>query len=117
MEPTHQSEPMITLSAFADEISDRPEEQVDVLAANRVRYIEFRAIHGTNVLDLSDEQLRDFKRLLDARGFGLSAIGSPLGTIKKTDPLQPHLERFHRAIALAEGFGTPNIRIFSYYMP
>ena len=117
MEPTHQSEPMITLSAFADEISDRPEEQVDVLAANGVHHIEFRAIHTANVLDLSDEQLRDFKRLLDARGFGLSAIGSPIGKIKITDPFEPHLERFHRAIALAKRFGTPNIRIFSYYMP
>lgn len=108
---------MIQLSAFADEISDSPEEQVEVLAANGVRHIEFRAIHGTNVLDLSDEQCRDFKRLLDERGFGLSAIGSPIGKIKITDAFEPHLQRFRRAIELAKRFGTPNIRIFSYYMP
>ena len=43
---------MIRLSAFADEISQNPLEQIDVLAAHGIKHIEFRAIHGTNVLDL-----------------------------------------------------------------
>ncbi len=41
---------MFTLSAFADEISPDPVEQLAVLKACRVRFIEFRSIHKTNVL-------------------------------------------------------------------
>ena len=45
---------MITLSAFADEISPDPRTQIDILAACGVHHIEFRSIHGTNVLALDD---------------------------------------------------------------
>jgi sugar phosphate isomerase/epimerase len=108
---------MVRLSAFADEISRDPREQVDVLSGHGIRHIEFRSIHGTNVLDLSDAQHAEFRALLGARGFGLSAIGSPIGKIKITDPFEPHLHRFDRALALAEGYGTPRIRVFSFYLP
>ena len=50
---------MFTLSAFADEISADPQEQVDVLLATGVRHIEFRSILKTNVLALSDHP-RDY---------------------------------------------------------
>ena len=43
-------QPMIRLSAFADEISQNPVEQVDVLSGHGIKFIEFRAIHGINVL-------------------------------------------------------------------
>ena len=52
---------MIRLSAFADEISQNPVEQVDVLSQNGIKFIEFRAIHGTNVLDLSESQHADYR--------------------------------------------------------
>src|SRR5436305_8334779 len=106
---------MFTLSAFADEISPDPQEQLDVLARCRVRHIELRSILKTNVLDLTDLQVSELKSLLDRHGFSLSAIGSPVGKIKIDQPFAPHLERLQRAIALAKVFGTPNIRIFSYY--
>ena len=108
---------MFTLSAFADEIGSDPQQQIDVLKACGIRYIEFRSILGTNVLALSDLQIREFKALLDANGFRLSAIGSPIGKIKIDQPFAPHLERFKRAIHLCKVFGTQNIRIFSYYLP
>ena len=81
-----------------------------------VRHIEFRSILKTNVLALSDLQIREFKALLDKNGFKLSAIGSPIGKIKIDEPFAPHLEKFKRAIELCKVFGTPNIRIFSYYL-
>jgi sugar phosphate isomerase/epimerase len=108
---------MFTISAFADEISPVPEEQLDVLEKCGVRHIELRSIHKTNVLDLTDQQVRDLKKLLDDRGFRLSAIGSPIGKIKIDQPFEPHLVRFRRAIELCGVFETPNIRIFSYYLP
>jgi sugar phosphate isomerase/epimerase len=108
---------MFTLSAFADEISPDPKEQVDVLERCGVRHIELRSIHKTNVLDLTDLQVRELKAMLDDRGFRLSAIGSPIGKIKIDQPFEPHLARFRRAIELCDVFGTRNIRIFSYYLP
>ena len=62
---------MIRLSAFADEISQNPLEQIDVLAAHGIKYIEFRAIHGTNVLDLGDDQHTSFRDLLQSHGVRL----------------------------------------------
>src|SRR5271165_3852236 len=108
---------MFTLSAFADEIDPDPTKQIDILKQCGVRHIEFRSILKTNVLDLTDLQINEFKSLLDKHGITLSAIGSPIGKIKITDPFEPHLKRFERAIELCKMFGTPNIRIFSYYPP
>ena len=108
---------MFTISAFADEISPDPVEQVEVLSRAGVRHIELRSIHKTNVLDLTDLQVAEFKSLLDKHGFRLSAIGSPIGKYKIDQPFEPHLKRFERAIALCQTFGTNNIRVFSYYPP
>jgi 3-dehydroshikimate dehydratase len=108
---------MFTLSAFADEISPNPDEQIDVLEQSGIRHIELRSIQKTNVLDLTDLQVQELKSLLDRRGFNLSAIGSPVGKVRIDEPFEPHLKRFQRAIDLCRVFGTPNIRVFSYYPP
>ncbi len=108
---------MFTLSAFADEISPDPAEQIAVLKACQVRFIEFRSIDKTNVLKLSDTRLHEFKTMLDGEGIGLSAIGSPVGKIAIDSPFDPHLDLLKRAIEVAGMFGTLNIRIFSYYPP
>ncbi len=106
---------MFTLSAFADEISPDPQQQIDVLKACGVRHIELRSILHTNVLDLTDLQVRELKSLLDREGFRLSAIGSPIGKVSIDQSFEPHLQRFKRAVELCQVFDTPNIRIFSYY--
>jgi sugar phosphate isomerase/epimerase len=108
---------MFTLSAFADEIDPDPTRQIEVLESCGIRHIELRSILNTNVLALSDPQARELKSLLDSHGFRLSAIGSPIGKVRIDEPFEPHLERFRRAIELAHLFETPNIRIFSYYLP
>jgi sugar phosphate isomerase/epimerase len=108
---------MFTLSAFADEISPDPQEQLDVLERCGVRRVELRSILKTNVLDLTDLQVGELKALLDRRGFKLSAVGSPIGKVKIDQPFEPHLQRFERALHLCKVFETPNIRLFSYYKP
>jgi len=108
---------MIRISAFADEISQDPVEQVDILTSHGIKAIEFRAIHGTNVLDLTDAQHAEFRDLLNSRGFQLSAIGSPIGKIRITDSFDEHLQRFDRAMELADFYQAPRIRVFSFYMP
>ncbi|MCS6864735.1 MAG: TIM barrel protein [Gemmataceae bacterium] len=108
---------MFRLSAFADEISPDPREQVDVLKRCRIRFIEFRSIYRTNVLMLSDEQIKEFKKLLDGEGFALSAIGSPVGKVAIDADFPSHLAKLQRAIELCGIFGTRAIRIFSFYPP
>jgi 3-dehydroshikimate dehydratase len=106
---------LITLSAFADEIGPEPADQFDLLLRCGIRHVELRSAWKTNVLDLTDDQIATIQQLLRQRGMGLSAIGSPIGKVKITDPWEPHRKRFERAIDLAHRFQTPNIRIFSYY--
>jgi 3-dehydroshikimate dehydratase len=108
---------MFTISAFADEISPDPREQLAVLKASRVRFIEFRSIHKTNVMKLTDTQLKEFKSMLDGEGVGISAIGSPLGKYAIDAPFQPQLDMLGKAIELCGMFNTKGIRIFSGYPP
>jgi sugar phosphate isomerase/epimerase len=108
---------MFILSAFADEISPDPQEQVDLLQRCGVLHIELRSIHKTNVLDLTDMQVSELKSLLARHGFRLSAIGSPIGKTRIDQPFDAVLRRLDRAIELCKVFETSNIRIFSYYLP
>lgn len=108
---------MFTLSGFADEISADLNEQLDVLAQLGIGYLELRGVWNTGVLQLSDDQVRAIKRSLEERGIRVSAIGSPIGKIQITDPFEPHLADFRRAVALAEYFETPYIRLFSFFVP
>lgn len=108
---------MYTLSAFADEISPDPVEQIDVLSKCDVHHVELRSIHKTNVLALTDLQVKEFESLLKKHGFGISAIGSPIGKVKIDSPFDEHLAHFRRALELCKVFGTSRIRLFSYYPP
>jgi sugar phosphate isomerase/epimerase len=106
---------MFILSAFADEIDPNPQTQIDVLRQCGIRHLELRSILQTNILDLTDLQVSELKALLDKNGFQLSAIGSPIGKVKIDQPFEPHRKRFQRALDLCQVFGTPNMRVFSYY--
>ncbi len=107
----------MTLSGFADEISPDLDVQLDTLAAEGIRYLELRGIWGKGVLSLSDEEVERAKKMMDARGIGVSAIGSPIGKISIKDDFTTHLVAFRRALDLARYFGAPYIRLFSFFMP
>jgi sugar phosphate isomerase/epimerase len=108
---------MFTLSGFADEVSEDLDVQLDTFQRLGIQHIEFRGVWGKNVLDLTDEQVKKVKSALTKRGMKVSAIGSPIGKIGIEDPFEPHLDRFVRAIDLAEFFGCRYIRIFSFFVP
>lgn len=108
---------MWTLSGFADEIDAAPDKQFEVLTELGIRHVEFRSAWDTNVLDLSDEQIAEIKRLLAEYGVALSAVGSPIGKVSVVDDFDEHLRRFERAIWVAHELGAPFIRIFSFYPP
>ncbi len=108
---------MFVLSGFADEIAPDLAVQLDVLEQLGIRHLELRGVWDKNVLALSDDEVTTIKDALDRRGIGVSAIGSPIGKIRIDEPFEPHLAAFHRALALAERFESPYIRIFSFFVP
>lgn len=109
-------ESSVTLSAFGDEIADDLATQLDVLAAEQIFGLELRGAWGHNVLDLSELQLHQAATLLKERGFGVSAIGSPIGKSELSKPASFELERLDRAIAAARTLDTTFIRVFSFHV-
>lgn len=108
---------MVTITGFADEISADLEEQMKVMESESVYHIELRGIWGKNVLKLTDDELAKAKRLLDSRGFRISSIGSPIGKHGIEDDFQAEMDRMERAAEVANFFGAPYIRVFSYFIP
>jgi 3-dehydroshikimate dehydratase len=108
---------MIRLSAFADEISTDLDEQVAVLCSENIHFIDFRAAWNVNVLDLSDQQISRVKQTLATAGIGVAAIASPIGKVPIDSSFAEHMQRFERAITVAQALASPYIRIFSFYPP
>jgi sugar phosphate isomerase/epimerase len=106
-----------TLSGFADEISPEPGVQLETLAAESIRFLELRSAWSANVATMTDAQLANFQREIEDAGVRVSAIGSPIGKIDVGDPLGPELERMRRIADVAGRFGTPIVRVFSFFMP
>lgn len=106
---------VMVVSAFGDEISPDLREQLHVLTQCRVFHLELRSLWGTNVLELSANQRREAQHLLADRGVRISAIGSPIGKVKISDPWPAHRDRFLLALERAQEFGAPRVRIFSFY--
>lgn len=105
------------LSAFADESAESLKGQIEAVLRNGIRHIEARNVDGKCIIDHSENALKDMRKMLDDKGVSVSAIGSPIGKIKITDPFSPHLEAFRRAAEAANILGTKRIRMFSFYMP
>jgi sugar phosphate isomerase/epimerase len=108
---------MLRLAAFADEISPDLDEQIQVCSRNAVFGIELRSVNKINVLDLDVPLRRTIRQKLSDAGMSVACIGSPIGKVKVTDPWPAHLERFKVAVEMAQFFGAPLIRLFSYYPP
>jgi len=108
---------MIRLSAFADEISANLDEQVAVLHNENISYLDLRGVWGTNVLDLTDQQVMTIQQTLNKHNIGVACIASPLGKVPIDSPFADQMTKLERAIELANTFQTPFIRIFSFYPP
>ena len=108
---------MVTLSAFADEISADLGEQLAVLKQHNIKYMELRSVWNKNVKDFTDSEVETIKQALKEAGIGVSAIGSPLGKIGINDDFEQHLADLRRIIEIAKQLEAPYIRIFSFYIP
>ena len=105
------------LSAFADEIAADLKTQMDILEQHDICHIEMRGVNGRNLVEHSLDEVREIKKILDQRGFKISAVGSPIGKIKITDDFEPHLKLFKHTIEIAKILETSYIRMFSFFIP
>jgi sugar phosphate isomerase/epimerase len=105
-----------TISGFGDEIADDPAEQLDVLAGLGIHHLDLRGAWGRNVLDFDDDDVNKLKSALAEKGAQVAMIASPVGKSQITEPAAFEQARLQRAIRLANAFGTPLIRMFSFYL-
>jgi len=106
-----------TLSAFGDEISPNLDEQIQVMLANDVRFLEFRGWECRGIVTYPIDEVKLAHRKLADAGMGVSAVGSPLGKISIQDDFGPHLDLFKYTLDVAHALETQYIRMFSFYIP
>lgn len=107
----------LKVAAFADESSADFCGQLNALTRNRLDAIEMRNLDGFNVVNLTDEQAKDYKKRLFDLGLSVWSLGSPLGKISITEDFAPHLELFKRGMELSAILEADAVRMFSFYMP
>ena len=107
---------MVTLSGFADEISQDLNEQLDTLESLEIKYLEFRGVWDKNVLALTDQELDKVRAELRQRGIRVSAIGSPIGKVPIDSDFEEYKALVQHAIDVAIKMETIYIRMFSFYI-
>ncbi len=105
------------LSILGDSISKDLLEQLVIMESEGIKYLDLREIWGKNVLELTDEEAKMVKHILDERGFKVSSIFSSIGDVEIEEDFQNHLRLLRKAIDLAKFLGIHFIRIFSYRIP
>ncbi len=125
-------EPKLPIAAITDEFSPMLAEAIPVMKEIGMKGAELRVIDGKNVMDLSEDELKRTKEVLDSVGLTVVSIATPL--LKCVLPNGPELDgRFQqdvflsthtfedqprlteKALNLAKFFGAPIIRVFSYW--
>lgn len=104
-------------TGFSDEISSDIIVQMDELDKLGIKNIEMRGVNGKSIVNHSLEEAINIKRLLDERGFKVSAIGSPIGKISIAEDFEPHLQLFKHTVEIAKIIQTKYIRVFSFFIP
>lgn len=107
----------IKLSGFADEIDTNLDIQMKVLKKLGMSYVEMRGVDGKGLVEHTINEAKEIKARLTDNGISLSSVGSPIGKIKITDEFAPHMELFKHTVEIAHVMDTPNIRMFSFFMP
>ena len=123
---------MMPLAAITDEFSPDLERALGAMAAVGMTGAELRVIGGKNIIDLSDAEVDDARRAIEARGMKILSIASPLLKCVLPDaaPIDPRFQQdifgssytfedqarlTTRAFEIARRTGAGIIRVFSYW--
>lgn len=104
-------------SAFCDESGeDTIEGQIKSCKANGITHMELRGFgENLNINNISVEQAKAMKKVIDSEKMSVASIGSGYGKIEITDDFEPHFEDFKNTVEVAKILGAKYIRIFSFY--
>lgn len=121
------------LAAITDEISQDFEHSLDVLLEYDVRHAELRGLWGTNIADLSAEQVARAQRALRERGMSTVCLATPFykcdlainaanegekaGRMHLAQPrtFAEQMSILRRCADLADAFNTSFIRVFTFW--
>jgi sugar phosphate isomerase/epimerase len=125
-------EAKLAFAAITDEFSPDLRTALTAMKEIGMTGAELRSIHGKNILDLSNDELKSARDTVAELGFKVPSISSPL--LKCVFPGGPDVdERFARdvfgskhtfgdqprltehAFEVAKFFGAPIVRVFSYW--
>ena len=106
---------MIRLSCFADEIAPGLKDQLRVLHALGLRFLEIRTVDDVHVMELSPQALREIRRACDDGGFTITCVSSPIGKERADVPTAAVVREVEHAADIADTFGCPYIRVFSFF--
>ncbi len=106
---------MIRLSCFADEIAPSLKDQLRVLHVLGLRFLEIRTVDDVNVMELSPQVLHEIRRACDGDGLTITCVSSPIGKERADVPLAAVVHAVEHAADIADTFGCPFIRVFSFF--
>lgn len=105
------------LSGFGDEIAPKLSEQLSVMSENDIHCLEIRSVDEKPIVEHTSAEVKEIKKQLDAAGFRISSIGSPIGKIGIRDSFPQHVELFRHTLEIAHILEAPYLRMFSFYIP
>lgn len=116
------------LAVLTNEISEDLARALAVAADLGIGVVELNSLWGKPVTDVSPEEVRQARELLQAAGMRVSVITDPafkaatLDAIAapgagETESYRRHRQVLERAIALAHEFGTDRVRLFAFRRP
>jgi sugar phosphate isomerase/epimerase len=108
---------MFKIAAFGDEIDGDIEEQARVFNEEGIKYLELRVWRDSTLIDLSLDEQKEMKDVIDRNGLIVADIASPIGKVFVGDDFNEHFESFRKYVDAADLFETDLIRVFSYYLP
>ncbi len=125
-------QPQIPIAAITDEYSPDLATALDAMVETGMTGAELRVLWGKNILDLSNEELKWAREMLNERNLKAISIASPI--LKCVLPGSPDIDtRFQhdvfnskhtfedqprlaeRAFFIAKFLGAPIVRVFSYW--
>ncbi len=121
------------LAAITDEISQDFEHALDVMLEYGALGAELRGLWGTNIAELSEEQVVRAKKALKDRGMTVVGLATPFFKcdlasaarnpgedagpmhLATARPLEAHMDMLQRCIRLAHEFDTSLLRVFTFW--
>lgn len=107
---------MIEYTGFTDEASNTIEGQIRAVKALGWDHLELRAVNGTNVHDIPEEEFASVRAALEEAGIRVSCLGTNIANwgTSVENPFEETLAILERAVRCGRQLKTTYARIMSY---